>query len=96
MDKIGILTHSIVNGTLIIWLATLGNSYFSATSRWLNKEKHLTINTIKLHFVKKTSSMLYPVKKIFKISRAIVRKTPDMLGSTKILSASTVKRLVVD
>ena len=66
MDQNRILTHSTVNGTLIIWLAILGNSYFSATSRWLNKEKHLTINTIKLHFVKKTSSMLYPVKRHLK------------------------------
>ena len=66
MDQNRILTHSIVNGTLIIWLAILGNSYFPATSRWLSKEKHLTINTIKPHFVKKTSSMLYPVKRHLK------------------------------
>ena len=32
---------------------------------------------------------------IFKISRAVVGKTPKMLSATKILSALTVKRLVV-
>ena len=35
----------------------------SATKKCLNKEKYLTINTIKLNFVKKTRSMLYPAKK---------------------------------
>ena len=33
---------------------------------------------------------------MFKISRAVVRDTKKMLSATEILSASTVKRLVVD
>ena len=33
---------------------------------------------------------------MFKISRAVVRDTKKMLRATEILSASTVKRLVVD
>ena len=32
----------------------------------------------------------------YKISRSIVRETPEMLKGTKILSASTIKRLVVE
>ena len=46
--------------------------------------------------MKKASSMLYPAKRQFKISRAIVRVTTEMLSATGILSASTVKRLVVE
>ena len=47
--------------------------------------------------MKKTSSMLYPVKRYLnKISRAIVQEIPKMLSATEILSASTVKRLVVE
>ena len=40
--------------------------------------------------------MFYPVKKTFKISRAIVRETPEMLSAKEILSASNVKRIVVE
>ena len=32
------------------------------TKKSINKKEKLTINNIKLNFVKKTSSMLYPVK----------------------------------
>ena len=45
--------------------------------------------------MRKTSSMLYTVK-TFKISRAIVWETPEMMSATDILSASTVKRLAVE
>ena len=40
----------------------------------------------------------YPLscQKTFKISRAIVRETSKMLTAREILSASTVKRLVVE
>ena len=37
-----------------------------------------------------------PCQKTFKKSRAIVRKTPEMLSATEILLVSTVKRLVVE
>ena len=57
------------------------------------QEKTLTINNKKLTFVKKISSMLYPVKRI---SRAIVQETPNTLSGRGILSASTAKRLGVE
>ena len=67
MDQDRILTHSrLKHGTLRWWLVLLDNSYFSATKKWPNKKKHLTIKTIKLNFVKKTSSMLYPVERHLK------------------------------
>ena len=40
--------------------------------------------------------MLYPVKRHFKISKAMVRVTPEVLSATEILSASTVKRLAIE
>ena len=59
---IKILAHSRVNGALRRWIVLLGNSWSSCTKKWLIKRKHLTINTIKLNFVQKTSSMLYHIK----------------------------------
>ena len=67
---------------LRIWLVFISNSYSYTTKKRINNKKHLTINKIKLNFVKKTSSMLYLVK----------RETPEMLSATEILSASTVTR----
>ena len=52
-------------------------------------------NTIKPNFVKKTSSMLYHVKRYFKILWTIVRVTSQVLSTIEVLSASTVKWLVV-
>ena len=46
--------------------------------------------------MKKTNSMLYPVKRHFKISKAMVRVTPEALSATEVLSASTVKRLAIE
>ena len=66
IDQHRTLTHSRVNATLRICLALLDNSYSSTTKKWINKKKHLTINNIKLNFLKKTSSMFYPVKKHLK------------------------------
>ena len=66
MNQDRILKHSRVNGTLRTWLVLLGNSYSSTTKKWISKKEHLTINNIKLNFVKKTSSKLYPVKKHLK------------------------------
>ena len=40
--------------------------------------------------------MFYPVKQTFKISTAIVRETPEMLSAKEILSASNVKRIIVE
>ena len=40
--------------------------------------------------------MHYPAKKVFKISRAIVRLKPEMLSATGILLVSNVKILVVE
>ena len=40
--------------------------------------------------------MLCPVKKTLKISRGVVRETPEILSESKILSASTAKRLEVE
>ena len=62
MDQDRILTHSRFNDTLRIWLVLLGNSQSSTTKKWINKKRHLTINNIKLNFLNKASSMLYPVK----------------------------------
>ena len=42
------------------------NSMSSSTKKLINKIKLLAINKIKLDFVKKTSSMLYPVKRHLK------------------------------
>ena len=39
--------------------------------------------------------MLYPVKRHLKIPRAIVRETPKILSATNLLSALSLKRLVV-
>ena len=56
MDKDRILTHS---RTLVLLTCTFRQLI-------VNKKKHLTINNTKLNFVKKTSSMLYPVKRHLK------------------------------
>ena len=66
MDQDRILTHSRFNGTLKMWLILLGNSKSSTTKNWVNKKKRLIINNIKLNFLKKTSSMPYPVKRHLK------------------------------
>ena len=50
---------------------------------------------MKLNFVKKTISTLSS-QNTLKISKAIVRETPEILSATDILLASIVKRLVVD
>ena len=57
----------------------------STTKKWINKKTSYH-KQYKIYFVKKTSSMLYPVK----------RETQKMMSGTEILSASTVKRLVVE
>ena len=62
MDQDRILTHSRFNGTLRIWIVLLRNSQLPASKKWMNKKKHLTINNIKLSFLNKSSSVLYPVK----------------------------------
>ena len=70
MDQDRILTYSRVN-----------DLYFQKTYSLLllrndsTRKKHFTIHTIKLNFVKKTISMLYPV-----------RVTPEVLSATEILS----------
>ena len=62
MDQDRILMHCRFNGRLTTSLVLLGDSYPSTTKKWINKKKHLTINNIKLNFVKKPSSMFYPIK----------------------------------
>ena len=64
LDQYGIPTHSRFNGTLRIWLVLLGNLW-SLTWDGSARKKHLTINNIKLIFLNKTSSMLYPIKIYF-------------------------------
>ena len=56
------------------------------------------MNNIKLYFLKKTGSKLYPVKRHSPriISRIIVRETRQMLSATKILSASTAEKSEVE
>ena len=66
MDQDRILMYSRANGTLRRSFVLLDNSYSSFTTRWLNKKKHLTINTVKLNFVKKTIIMLSPVERHLK------------------------------
>ena len=61
-----ILTHSRVNDTCRIWLKLLGNSKSSTTKKRINQKKLLIINNIKLNFVRKTSSMLYPADRHLK------------------------------
>ena len=56
----------IVQLAVRIWLKILGNSYSSTTKKWINKKKHLTINNIKLNFLKKPSSTLHPFKRHLK------------------------------
>ena len=58
-----ILVYSRVNRTLRRWHVLWDNSYSATTKKRLNKKKHLTINGIKINFLKKTGSMLYPVKR---------------------------------
>ena len=58
--------HSRVYDTLRRWLILLDNSYSSTNMKWLNKKKHLTINTVKFNFVKKTNCMYYPAKRHLK------------------------------
>ena len=65
----------------------------STTKKWINKKNHLTINNIKLNFLKKTSSMLYPVKRHFKYQE---HEWVQVLSAKTIISALTVKRLVVE
>ena len=60
----------------------------------ISKKKHITINNIKLNLVKKYYAL--SCQKTFKISRAIVQETSKMLSVTEILSASTVKRLLLE
>ena len=64
MDQERILTYSGVNCTLRRWLALLDNSWSSTTKKLLKNKKYLTINTIKPNFVKKNSSIIYPVKRL--------------------------------
>ena len=45
--------------------------------------------------MKKTSSMLYPVKETYKTSRFVVLVTPEVFSTTEIVSTSTVKILAV-
>ena len=47
-------------------------------------------------FCKEDQQYALSCQKKFKLLRAIVRETPEMLSVTKILSVSTVKRLVVE
>ena len=54
------------------------------------------MNNIKHNFLKNPKSILYPVERTFKISRAIVRETPRMLKATEILSSPTVKIIVAE
>ena len=61
-----ILRHSRINSTLRRWIVLLDKSKLSTTKKWLIKKKHLTISTLKFNFVKRTSSMLYPVKRHLK------------------------------
>ena len=61
----------------------------------LNKKKHLIINTIKL-FCEEDQQYALSCLKTLKISRAIVEVTLEVLSVTKILSASIIKRLVVE
>ena len=61
-----------------------------------HKKKHLTTNTVKLNFVKKTSKYAFSCQETFKISRAINREALEALAAIEILSASAVKRLVVE
>ena len=77
MDQDRILTHSGFNGIFRIWLVLLGNSYSSTAKRWINKERHLTINSIKLNFLKKTGSMLYPSRDTQDVKKYSPRNTKD-------------------
>ena len=61
-----ILTYFKVNDKLRRCFVVLDNSYSSTTTKKLLKKKHLNVNTIKLNFVKKTSSKLHPVKRRLK------------------------------
>ena len=61
----------------------------------LNKKKHLIINTIKL-FCEEGQQYALSCLKTLKISRAIVEVTLEVLSVAKILSASIIKRLVVE
>ena len=51
------------------------------------QKKHFTMNTIKLNFMKKTSSMLCPVKRHLKY---------PVSSATEILSVSTIRKLSVE
>ena len=66
MDQDGVLAHSRFNDTLRICLVPLGNPCSSTTKKWIKKKISLTINNIKHNFLKKASSMFYPVKRILK------------------------------
>ena len=72
------------------WLVLLDNSWSFTNKKWLYNKKHLPISTIKLNF-----NPWYALfcQKTFKISRSIVRVTPEVLSTTEVLSASIVKRL---
>ena len=61
-----------------------------------HKKKHLTTNTVKLNFVKKTSKYALSCQETFKISRVINREAIEVLATIEILSASALKRLVVE
>ena len=62
----------------------------------LNKAKHLTWNSIRLKFVKKTSKSYKTLSKALDISSATARVAPDLLKSPAILSDTTVRRSAVD
>ena len=49
-----------------------------------------------MNFFEKDQQYALSRQKTFKISKTIVQKTPKMLSATKILSASTAKRLEVE
>ena len=66
--------------------------YFSTTQDIINKKKYFTINTVKLSFVKKASSMFCPVKRHLKYIEA----TQEVLSTTKIQSVLTIKILAVE
>ena len=66
IDQDIILKYFRVNSTLRRWLVLLNNTKSSTTKKWFNKKKHLTINTVKLNFVEKASSLVYDVKRHLK------------------------------
>ena len=61
----------------------------------LNKAKHLTWNSIRLKFVKKTSKSYKTLSKALDISSATARVAPDLLKALAVLSDTTIRRSAV-